>query len=166
VTRVKFWAALATTWLGFALNPLAASAQTIGSLSLPVHGNWCGLGHGAIQWPRPPLDQLDESCMRHDICTMQRGRFDCTCDLMFMQDLRRQNLPGGLGEKARAVHDAIAMMPCTDPTGQALKQEILTTDWLNAVLSGREAPWELFLRWGRLGLDTMDRTMRSELYGW
>ncbi|SDZ25036.1 hypothetical protein [Thermoactinomyces sp. DSM 45892] len=48
---------------------------------LPVHGNWCGPGHGGDSWNNPkPKDNLDHRCMEHDLCYAKVGYFHCTCD--------------------------------------------------------------------------------------
>ncbi len=130
-----------------------AMAQTV-----PVHGNWCGIGHsgGNGPYPAPPTDPLDAACMRHDICTAYRGRFDCGCDLGFMQELRTTRWPNpGLAEKARAIHEAIGVIPCTSPEGYARKMSLVSSDWLNDIGTGREAPWQIMERLSRLSADGM-----------
>ncbi len=44
---------------------------------LLIHGNYCGVGNrpGA-----PPVDLLDEACMRHDACTKTGKLPSCACD--------------------------------------------------------------------------------------
>ena len=32
------------------------------SLSLPVYGNYCGVGHGDPTWKTPPIDAVDLVC--------------------------------------------------------------------------------------------------------
>ena len=125
-----------------------ANAQTI-----PIHGNWCGIGHsgGNLPYPAPPTDALDAACMRHDICTAARGRFDCGCDIGFMQELRNTPWPNpGLGEKARATYEAIGMLPCSSPDGYALKMSLVAGDWASDVASGRQAPWQILDRLSRI----------------
>ncbi len=121
--------------------------------SVPVHGNWCGIGYsgGNLPYPAPPTDPLDAACMRHDLCAGYQGRFNCGCDLGFMQELRATPWPNpGLAEKARATYEAIAMIPCTNPQGYAAKMSLVTSDWVNDVGSGRQAPWEILNRLSRL----------------
>jgi hypothetical protein len=43
---------------------------------IPVHGNWCGPGHGG----GTPIDGLDSACKIHDQCYEKNGYFDCDCD--------------------------------------------------------------------------------------
>ena len=49
-------------------------------------------------------------------------------------------LTGLLSDRARGVYEAITLIPCSDPAGQALKMEWAARDWMSAVLSGREPP--------------------------
>ena len=37
-------------------------------LSLPVYGNYCGVGHGDPTWKTPPIDAVDLVCREHDRC--------------------------------------------------------------------------------------------------
>ncbi len=139
-----------------------ASAQTL-PLALPVHGNWCGPGYSGGPgwpgaWPAPPTDPLDAACMRHDICKGARGNLDCGCDIGFMRELRSTPWPNpGLAAKARAMHDAIAMTPCASPEGQAVKMSWVAGDWADDVAAGREPPWAILDRLGRLMRDGLSR---------
>ncbi len=148
---------------------LALLATPLAAQSLPVHGNWCGIGHSGGQFgatspatsPLLPTDPLDAACMHHDICAGQRGRFDCGCDISFMQELRATPWPNpGFQAKARAIYDSIAMLPCTNPQGQAIKAEMFMNDWLSGVFSGRESPWEMLRRLGYLGHDGVEQGWR------
>ncbi len=44
---------------------------------LLIHGNYCGIGNRP---GTPPVDLLDEACMRHDACTHTGKLPSCTCD--------------------------------------------------------------------------------------
>lgn len=135
-------------------SPMGGSGDAFGGLAIPVHGNWCGPNHGA----GPILDALDDSCFRHDFCVFQRGRGDCDCDLAFMNELRTRAWPSpGLAEKARAVYEAIAMTPCRDPAGQREKMSRAAADWAAGVVAGREPPWAILDRLGRLMQEGMAR---------
>ncbi len=124
--------------------------------SIPVHGNYCGIGHSGGPNALPPTDQLDAACARHDACVGYQGRFSCGCDIGFMQELRATRWANpGLQVKARAVYDSIGVLPCSDPNGMAFKSEMVMSDWSRGVLSGTEAPWEILRRWGYLGRDGM-----------
>ena len=49
-------------------------------LSLPVYGNYCGLGHGDPTFQTPPVDAVDLVCREHDRCFGLLGDFDERCD--------------------------------------------------------------------------------------
>lgn len=119
-------------------GPVTLPAPAAAQLVIPVHGNWCGPGYGG----GPALDPLDAACLRHDLCIRAAGGpFNCACDLTFMDELRRSAWPNPvLADRARGVYEAITLIPCSDPAGQALKMEWAARDWMGAVLSGREPP--------------------------
>lgn len=127
------------------LYPLAASAQ----VSMPVYGNWCGLDHPAtLAFSEPPVDALDAACMRHDYCTAARSRFDCGCDLALMGELRNTPWPNPtIQAQARGVHDAIAVIPCTDPLGAMQKQSLFMQDMWGDAINGNAAPLDMMDRW-------------------
>jgi hypothetical protein len=50
------------------------------SLSFPVYGNYCGIGHGDPTWKTPPIDAVDLVCREHDRCYSLLGDFDKRCD--------------------------------------------------------------------------------------
>ena len=126
----------------------ALAAPATAQLALPIHGNWCGPGHGA----GPALDPLDAACLRHDLCIRVAGSpFNCACDLTFMDELRRFPWPNPvLQGRARGVFEAITLIPCNDPAGQALKMEWAARDWMSAVLSGQERPTATLERFMRM----------------
>lgn len=130
-------------------SPLAAQG-----INLPVHGNWCGPGHfGGM-----PIDLLDAACMRHDFCTVEFGPYTCGCDLSFMQELRAVSWPNPyLAEKAHAVYEAMAIVPCDGPGGQA-KVDMALNDWAGRVAAGQEAPWAVLERLGRLATEGLARS--------
>jgi len=133
---------LAALWL-----PMGAMAQ-----SVAVYGNWCG-----PNYPRnpslagPPVDALDTACMRHDICTANRGRFDCGGDLAFMNELRTTRWQNPAQQSiARGIYDGIAVLPCTDPQGTVQKQSLFVQDAMADVLNGNMAPVDIMDRWRAL----------------
>lgn len=134
---------------------IAGPAPAPAQLALPVHGNWCGPGHGA----GPALDPLDAACLRHDLCIRAAGGpFNCACDLTFMDELRRFPWPNPvLQQRARGIYEAITMIPCNDPGGQALKMEWAARDWLGAVFSGRERPTAMLGRFMRMMGEGLER---------
>jgi len=54
-------------------------------LSLPVYGNYCGLGHGDPTGNTPPIDAVDAVCREHDLCYALLGDFDSRCDQDFIE---------------------------------------------------------------------------------
>ncbi len=96
----------------------------LNTISTPVygtfHGNWCGLGNrlGLGGTALPPLDSLDAVCMHHDICITLHGSGNCTCDEIFLQELRRILLSQESHQaiKARAIYDMMSWVPCFGPS--------------------------------------------------
>jgi len=86
--------------------------------------------------------------MRHDICYVQSGHGDCTCDIGLMNELRNMPYPTEeLEVRARAMYDAIAMTPCDDPMGWAYKQSNMWRDMATDTITGRALPFEVPMRW-------------------
>jgi hypothetical protein len=50
---------------------------------MPVHGNWCGPGHGKPG--APAVDDLDACCRAHDKCYGNVKYFDCHCDMKLVE---------------------------------------------------------------------------------
>ena len=133
--------------IAMVLWPLGAMGQ-----SIPIYGNWCGPNHPSTPaLAGPPVNALDAACMRHDICTANRGRFDCGCDLAFMNELRTTRWQNpNLQSIARGVYDGIAVIPCADPFGTAEKQSLFMQDAMMDVFNGRAAPLDIMDRWRRV----------------
>lgn len=150
------------------LGPNVASA---GMMSMPMHGNWCGPGtpNNPIEAQFAPIDPLDQACYQHDSCINLSGVGNCGCDIQFMNNLKAIRYPNAdLEDKGRAMYDAIGLMPCSNPIGYAYKQRCVWGNLALDTISGRRAPWEMPLRFGRLGLDTMENKLRrgNMLSGW
>lgn len=115
-----------------------------------VHGNWCGSGNRSLPGlgPLPPVDPLDMACMRHDICYERRGSMTCGCDLEFMNELSWMKYPTAhLSVKARAMYDAVAMVPCAG-TDAMYKPAYFLGQLASDFFAGRAGPWEVPLRMG------------------
>ena len=71
-------------------------------LSLPVYGNYCGLGHGDPTGNMPPIDAVDAVCREHDLCYALRGDFDSRCDQDFIECMPRAiaSTPSPTGKNA------------------------------------------------------------------
>lgn len=137
--------------LAFALLAAPAAAQNI---AIPVYGNWCGPNHGG----GPAIDGIDAACMRHDYCTAQRGFYDCGCDLAMMSELRNQPYPNPwMADRARGLYEVIAVKPCDTPGGMSEKLEMAASDWINDVMTGREAPWSFLQRFGDIASEGLNR---------
>lgn len=80
--------------------------------AIPVHGNWCGPGHGGGR----PVDRLDEACMQHDQCYDRKGYLDCGCDQTLVSEIDRAiasgRLNGSTAAKALLVRAWFSNSPC------------------------------------------------------
>ena len=72
---------------------------------LPVHGIYCGPGHGDDLYDTPPIDGVDAACMRHDRGYGERGYFDFPSDVRLMLDEvgMMLSLDGGVDLGQRAI---------------------------------------------------------------
>jgi len=129
-----------------------AQAQSNLQIYAPVYGNWCGPNHPVNMSRAPgPVDALDASCRRHDYCIAAQGEYSCDCDIAFLQDLRGTRWSNPMiQQNARAIYDAIALMPCNSPDGTAYKQTLFAVDLFSDVMSGKSAPTDVFERWRSL----------------
>ena len=60
---------------------LASDQISPDQLSMPVYGNYCGMGHGDPTGKTPPIDAVDAACREHDMCYESLGDFEPWCDL-------------------------------------------------------------------------------------
>lgn len=74
-------------------------------LSLPVYGNYCGVGHGDPTGNTPPIDAVDAVCREHDLCYARLGDFDSRCDQAFVESMPSAiaNTPSQAGKNAGLV---------------------------------------------------------------
>lgn len=92
-----------------------------------IHGNWCGFRNkeGPGNSSLPPVDALDEICMRHDQCYDIPDVDTCTCDLELMREVRELDWAEGRSRRlARTVFYGIALKPCSDRTALLHKVDI------------------------------------------
>ena len=80
------------------------STQVAPEDGFPVHGNWCGPGHGGGQ----PIDTVDQACMEHDKCYDREGYWDCGCDSRLLGDLSRAITSSRLSPEGRLAATAIS----------------------------------------------------------
>ncbi len=139
MTRLISFLAAAVTVLGLTAAPSAEAG-------VRLYGNWCGPGSDVNGLP--PVDPLDAACMRHDLCYISTGSVSCRCDVTLMRELRAISYPNpAVRDAARAMYDALAMTPCDDPAGWALKQSMMWSDVAADALTGRATPLEVPRRW-------------------
>ncbi|MGV6849100.1 MAG: hypothetical protein ACWA5A_12065 [Marinibacterium sp.] len=130
--------------------------------AFPVYGNYCGINHDAGSFSLPPVDPIDAACMRHDICTIQLGRFDCGCDIALMNELRYTPWPNPVvQDAARSIYEAIAIVPCADPMGMAYKAACLAQDLSTDFITGRDNPMEILRRLSQVGATGMSNAYMS-----
>lgn len=83
----------------FLLSGCATVDEKLAS-GIPIHGNFCGPYIPFIP-PMPkqliierlesidPIDKIDAACKKHDICYMEKGYFDRSCDKGLILDIKR-----------------------------------------------------------------------------
>ncbi len=71
-------------------------------LSMPVYGNYCGMGHGDPTGEMPPIDAVDAVCREHDMCYESLGDFEPWCDLELVGSMPDAiaRTPSPLGKQA------------------------------------------------------------------
>ena len=71
-------------------------------LSMPVYGNYCGMGHGDPTGETPPIDAVDAVCREHDMCYESLGDFEPWCDVELIGSMPDAiaNTPSPLGKQA------------------------------------------------------------------
>lgn len=94
-----------------------------------LYGNWCGphWSGGNQNPPLPPIDSLDRSCMKHDICYAEKGYYNKECDRQLVTDC--MSMPKNPLDWCEPASDAIsasywrdAIIACfNDPTCYGLK---------------------------------------------
>ena len=129
----------------FAIVVSVVHSATADMPGVRMHGVWCGPGNNP---PLAPIDPLDGACYRHDMCYVMNGTGACGCDIAFMRELRAMAYPNAEVEvRARAMYDALAMMPCDHPGGWAVKQSLMWSDIAADAVNGRATPFEVPARW-------------------
>ncbi|MBF0130510.1 MAG: hypothetical protein HQL33_11015, partial [Alphaproteobacteria bacterium] len=111
---MKMHRAMKALAAGIAVLALQAAPASAEPGFLGVYGNWCGPGHRTLPGvvALPPVDSLDDACMRHDVCYAVRGDSDCGCDFWFLDELR--HIPYSNPDAAirgRAMYDAMSIVP-------------------------------------------------------
>lgn len=89
----------------------AAVQASSRKLSLPIHGIWCGPGHGGTLTSNTPcIDQIDCKCKAHDQCWDKHTQSNCKCDDDLVSALEADVSP-----VAVAIRDWFTVSPCVGP---------------------------------------------------
>ena len=64
-----------------------ATEDKKGKFKLPLHGNYCGPGHGDLTKNPKPVDTLDAICRKHDIGYKKDGYFSRKANAEFVKDV-------------------------------------------------------------------------------
>ncbi len=68
-------------------SPIEQATNSTAS-GFSVYGNWCGPGHPAdINNASDPIDLLDQQCKTHDLCYVDKGDLDCSCDRAMVKEI-------------------------------------------------------------------------------
>ncbi len=69
----------------------------VSGCSAPLYGNFCGPGHpaddGVFNDPNAitsAVDWLDRICFQHDVCYLDKGYADCSCDQTMLSEIYRE----------------------------------------------------------------------------
>ena len=74
-----------------------------GKFKLPLHGNYCGPGHGDLTKNPKPVDTLDAICRKHDIGYKKDGYFSRKANAEFVKDVVKNFNKMKPAEKVKAV---------------------------------------------------------------
>lgn len=98
---------------------LDVSEQLVGIIcsdGAPVHGHYCGPGHGDSSYRTPPRDPVDAVCMEHDKCYDDKGYLHCDCDRELLSKMPGAIAAPGSDEPAKLAGVAtigwFATSPC------------------------------------------------------
>lgn len=94
-----------------------------------MHGNWCGPNHPKdINNAGDPIDILDKQCKVHDLCYIEKGEYDCSCDRAMVLDIdnnqKRKIYDSKLYLLAQNIKIHFAISPCN---GEVNDNKILPT---------------------------------------
>ena len=74
-----------------------------GKFRLPLHGNYCGPGHGDLTKNPKPVDTLDAICRKHDIGYKKDGYFSRKANNEFVKDVAKNFNKMKPAEKVKAL---------------------------------------------------------------
>lgn len=121
---------------GAALEPSQENHRKFGltydgeGVSMPLYGNWCGLGYPKTGENPPALDLVDQACKQHDLCYEQRGQFSCSCDVELNEEIAYQlyldSYTPNQEKLAKQLHRYFSVAPCTGTAdGKLLPNSLL-----------------------------------------
>lgn len=94
-----------------------------------IYGNWCGPNHPKdINNADNPIDLLDSQCKTHDLCYVDKGEYDCSCDRAMVLDIDKNQLNKFYNPKqyllAQNIKLHFAISPCN---GEVENNKVLPT---------------------------------------
>ena len=75
------------------LDIMKSAAQNFGAVlgaAKPVCGNWCGAARYYSADDFATVDELDQACKRHALCSRARGGTNCSCDQQLADEILRE----------------------------------------------------------------------------
>ncbi len=132
------WSAPFILSLIFLFFSFAYLNGTKSAFSIPIYGNWCGLGHSG---PGLPIDRIDTICMEHDMCYETHGMHYRGCDKEMLNKLSelKKHPDVSVAEVAIATlfETFFAYKPSDPGVAKAMKIIRSTLRDLHEVLAGR-----------------------------
>ncbi|MCK4864291.1 MAG: hypothetical protein KAT06_02600 [Gammaproteobacteria bacterium] len=111
----------------------SSSSATDNANGFSMHGNWCGPNYPKdVNNADDPIDKLDQQCKTHDLCYVDKGEYDCSCDRAMVLDIDKTqknkiyNAEQYLKSQNIKIH--FALSPCNGEikNNKALPTRILT----------------------------------------
>lgn len=122
-------------------NNESISNDTIIEDSIPgfsLYGNWCGPNHPKDVDNAPdPIDILDKQCKTHDLCYVDKGNYDCSCDRVMVKEIDKTQKYKLYSRQqyllAQNIKIHFAVSPCN---GEVEANKILPTRILTNIYKG------------------------------
>lgn len=102
------------------------------------YGNWCGPNHPPDITTAPePIDLLDKQCQTHDLCYIDKGDFNCSCDRAMVKEIDLSQKKKLFNREqyllAQNIKIHFALSPCN---GEVNGNKILPTRVLTRIYKG------------------------------
>ena len=104
-----------------------------GKFRLPLHGNYCGPGHGDLTKNPKPVDTLDAICRKHDIGYKKDGYFSRKANNEFVKDVAKNFNKMKPAEKAKAVVFSAAFIAMNNTP---LREVSTTINGITGIIGG------------------------------